>query len=226
MMSESQLWESNILRNLQHVSEARGLKFYVNPSPEVIPAFLGDYQPDAIAVGPDGGIIVEMKTRRNPASERQLAAIAKRVSDQKGWEFRVIYLNPPVEGVQSIAKPTHEQLQAKLGEIEALTKVGQPAAALVAAWAVLESLARLATSNSQERTSKGFSPLQAVQTLAEEGYIENDAADRLREMVKLRNAVVHGDFSVDVPAEQVDSLLKLLQGIASDIMSATPESAR
>jgi len=225
MMPESQLWESNILRNLRHVSEARGLKFYVNPSPEVIPAFLGNYQPDAIAVGPDGGIIIEMKTRRDPASEK-LAAIAKRVSDQKGWEFRVIYLNPPMEGMQSIAKPNHEQIQARLAEIEALTKVGHPAAALVTAWAVLESLARLATSNSQEPKSKGFSPLQAIQTLAEEGYIENDDADRLREMVKLRNAVVHGDFSVDVPAEQVNGLLKLLQGIASDIMSATPESAR
>jgi uncharacterized protein YutE (UPF0331/DUF86 family) len=225
MMPESQLWESNILRNLRHVSEARGLKFYVNPSPEVIPAFLGNYQPDAIAVGPDGGIIIEMKTRRDPASEK-LAAIAKRVSDQKGWEFRVIYLNPPMEGMQSIAKPNHEQIQARLAEIEALTKVGHPAAALVTAWAVLESLARLATSNSQAPTSKGFSPLQAIQTLAEEGYIENDDADRLREMVKLRNAVVHGDFSVDVPAEQVNGLLKLLQGIASDIMNATPESAR
>jgi uncharacterized protein YutE (UPF0331/DUF86 family) len=226
MMSESQLWESNILRNLQQMSESRGLKFYVNPPHEVVPAFLGDFRPDAIAVGPDGGIIIEVKHRRSPASEQQLAAIAKRVSDQKGWEFRAIYLSLPMDGTQPIAKPTPEQIQARLAEIEALTKTGHPAAALVTAWAVLESLARLATANSQVRTLKGFSPLQPIQTLAEEGYIENDAADCLREMAKLRNAVVHGDFSVDVPAEQVDGLLKQLQGIASDIMSATQESAR
>jgi hypothetical protein len=225
MMSESQLWESNILRNLQQVSEARGLKFYVNPPPEVVPAFLGSHQPDAIAVGPDGGIIIEVKSRRSPASEQQLAAIAKRVSDHKGWEFRAIYLSPPMDGTQSIAKPTPGQIQARFGEIEALTKAGHPAAALVTAWAVLESLARLTTASSQARTPKGFSPLQVIQTLAEEGYIENDVADRLREMAKLRDAVVHGDFSVDVPGEQVESLLKQLRGIASDILSATPESA-
>src|SRR3954454_17425599 len=98
MISESQLWDSNILRNLQQVSEARGLKFYLNPPREVVPEFLGDFQPDAIAVGPDGGIIIEVKHRRSPASEQQLAAIAKRVSSQKGWEFRAIYLNPAIDG--------------------------------------------------------------------------------------------------------------------------------
>ena len=225
MMSESQLWESSILRNLQQVSEARGLKFYINPPREVVPAFLGDFQPDAIAVGSDGGIIIEVKNRRSPASEQQLAAIARRVSDQKGWEFRAIYLNPPMDGTPPIPKPTPQQLQARFSEIEALTNAGHSGAALVTAWAVLESLARLASANSEARIPKGFSPIQAVQTLAEEGYIENDAADCLREMAKLRNAVVHGDFSVDVTAEQVESLLKQLQRIASDIMSAAPERA-
>ena len=41
-------------------------------------------------------------------------------------------------------------------------------------------------------------------------------------MANLRNAVVHGDLSVDVPVEQVEGLLKELQAIASDIMSVTP----
>jgi hypothetical protein len=223
MMSEAQLWESSVMRNLQVVSEARGLKFYINPPREIVPKFLGDFRPDAIAVGPEGGIIIEVKLRRNPASEKQLAAIAKRVSDQKGWEFRAIYLNPTLDEMPSIAKPTPEQLQATFKEIEALAKGGHPAAALVMGWAALESLARLASANSEARRPRGFSPIQAIQTLAEEGYMENEAADRLREMAKLRNAVVHGDFSVDVPTEQVEDLLGQLQAAASNIMSVTPE---
>ena len=223
MMSEAQLWDSNILRNLQQVSEARGLKFFVNPPREVVPAFLGNFQPDAIAVSPEGGIIIEVKLRGSPAAERQLADIAKKVSDQKGWEFRAIYLTPPVDETPPIARPTPEQLRTTFGEVEALVKGGHPAAPLVTAWAALESLARLASANSEARRSRGFSPIQAIQTLAEEGYIENVAADRLREMAKLRNAVVHGDFTADVPVEQVERLLRQLQAIASDIMSVTPE---
>jgi uncharacterized protein YutE (UPF0331/DUF86 family) len=223
MMPEAQLWESNVLRNLQQASEARGLKFYVNPPREIVPAFLGDFQPDAIAVGPDGGIVIEMKFGRGPASERQLAAIAKRVSAQEGWEFRAIYLNQPVDETPLIAKPTSEQLQAVFREIEALTKGGHISAALVTEWAALESLARLASAHSETSRSGGFSPIQAIQTLAEEGYIEKEAADRLREMAKLRNAVVHGDFSVDVGAEQVVDLLEQLQTIASSIIGTASE---
>jgi uncharacterized protein YutE (UPF0331/DUF86 family) len=223
MMSEAQLWESNVLRNIQQVSEARGLKFYVNPPREIVPEFLGGFQPDAMALGPEGGIIIEVKLRNSPASEKQVAAIARRVSGQKGWEFRAIYLNPPMDETPPIAKPTPEQLQAKFGEIEALMKGGHLAAAFVTAWAALESLARLASTNREARRFRAFSPIQAIQTLAEEGYIENEAADRLREMAKLRNAVVHGDFSVDVPAEVVEGLLEQLQTIASDIMGVTAQ---
>jgi uncharacterized protein YutE (UPF0331/DUF86 family) len=223
MMSEAQLGESNILKALRQVSEARGLRFYINPPREVVPEFLGDFRPDAIAVGPEGGIIIEVKLRRNPASERQLAAIAKKISDQKGWEFRAIYLNPPSEGTPSIKKPTPEQLQATFKEISALAEGGHRAAALVMGWAALESLARLASAGGEAGTVRGFSPIQAIQTLAEEGYLENEDADRLREMAKLRNAVVHGDLSIDVPTMQVEDLLSQLRAIASDIVSVTPE---
>ena len=73
---------------------------------------------------------------------------------------------------------------------------------------VLESLARLA--GGPER-SRGLSPIQAVQELAAEGYIENEEAQRLRDMARLRSAVVHGDFSVNVTADQIEFLIKQLE---------------
>jgi len=216
-----QLLESSALRNLQQVSEARGLKFYVNPPQEVLPAFLGDFRPDAIALGPDGGMIIEVKRRKSSASDRQLAEIAKRISDQKGWEFRAIYLSLPDNDVLPIPRPTPQQIEASFREIDALAKGGHAPAALVTAWAALESLARLARAKSGMESLKSFAPRQAIQTLAEEGYLENEAADRLRELARLRNAVVHGDFSVEVPIERVEGFLKLLRAIASDVTSVT-----
>lgn len=223
MMSEMQLRESNALRDLQQVSEAHGLKFYIKPPREILPAFLGDFQPDAIALGPEGGLIIEVKLRGSPASEKQLATIAKKVSDQKGWEFRAIYLNSPMDEAPPIATPTPVQVQAALEEIEALMKSGHLAAAFVTAWAALESLARLASANGGVGGQKGFSSIQAIQTLAEAGYLENEAATQLRDMAKLRNAVVHGDLSIDVPAEQVEGLLNQLREIAANIMSVASE---
>ncbi len=225
MMSKAEFRESSILRNLQEASEARGMRFYVNPPRDVVPEFLGDFQPDAIARGPEGGMIVEVKHRRSPGSEKQLAEIARRVSGQKGWEFRTIYLSSPVDEEAPIAKPTPQQLQNAFREIEALMRGGHSAAAFVAVWAALESVARLASADSRARSAESLSPLQVIQTLAEEGHIENDAADRLRQMTKLRNAIVHGDLSVNVPAEQVKHVLKDLRAIASGVEAALVSDA-
>ncbi len=222
--SERGLWESNVLRNLQLTSEARGLTFYVNPPRDIVPDFLGNYQPDAIARGPEGGIIIEVKHRRSGATERRLAEISKKVSRQKGWELRVVYLNPPPNEMPTIAQPTWRQLQAALQEMRALESGSHHAAAFVTAWAVLEAFARLARTSSEIEGSSAISPLQAVQALAEEGFIENETADRLRNLAKLRNAVFHGDFSVEVRAEQVEELTKELQTIASNIEASTQKS--
>ncbi len=72
---------------------------------------------------------------------------------------------------------------------------------------------------------KAYSPLQTVQALAEEGYLESDDARRLREMARLRSAVVHGDFAVDVSAEQVEFLLDQLQALKLGFAEVAAEHA-
>lgn len=217
MTSEARLRESTVLRNLQIASEARGERFYVRPPRDVLPDFLGTYQPDAIAVGPAGGTIIQVTPRQDPEAERQLIAVAQKVAGQKGWELRVVYLSPPADETPPIEQPTREQLLAAFQEIEELAAEHHTAAALVTGWAALESLARLASAKSGLKGPDELSPVQAVQRLAEEGYLENEDADRLRAMVKLRNAVVHGDFSTAVPTELVADLLKQLRAVETDI---------
>lgn len=212
-------WESSALQDLRRASEAQGLTFYVKPPRKVVPDFLGNYQPDAIARGSDGGIIIEVMHRRSREGETRLAELSEKISCQKGWEFRVIYLNPAVDGALPIKKPTWAQLHAALRESEALAAGGHHAAALVSAWAALEALARLASSGGGAGPSNA-SPLHAVQALAREGFVENEVADRLRRLAGLRNAVVHGDLSAEVPADQVETLMQDLRSIAFEIEAA------
>lgn len=211
--SERSERESDVLRSFQRASEARGLTFYVDPPRKVIPDFLGNYQPDAIARGSEGGIIIQMTRPGSGKAEKRFAEISQKISCQKGWTFQLVYLNSLDEA--PIAKPTWQQVQAALKEIEALASGGHHAAALVSVWAVLEALARLATTESE--TESGTSPLHAIQALAEEGFIENEVADRLRGLARLRDAVVHGDLSAEVTADQVEMLVRDLRTIAFDV---------
>ncbi len=219
MTPEAELRESSALRDLKRQSEERGLEFHIQPPGDLVPAFLAGYQPDAIIRRPDGGgIIIELKRQRSAASDRQLSEMSKRVAAQKGWEFRVIYANPAKEGPIQFAEPTAEQIAARLDEVEDLAKTGHPMAALILGWAVLESLARLASAHDRQRYRGPLTALRAVQALAEEGYLESTAAHHLRQLANTRNAAAHGDLSTVVSAEQVGSLLGQLRVIAPQIM--------
>ncbi len=218
MTLEIQAPENNVLRDLQLSWQQRGFKFHIDPPRELVPAFLSGYQPDAIAFGPDGrGIIVEVKRHHTQSIDRHLAELAKQVAGQKDWDFTVIYANAATELPTLIAKPSPEQVDAKLTQIQALVDAGHYGPAFITGWAILESLARMAGIDDASMGSRGFSPVQAIQILAEEGYLENDAAQDLRDMAKLRNAVVHGDLSIDVSASQVQRLIEQLRAILSNI---------
>jgi HAMP domain-containing protein len=219
MTTEGELLESNALRELKRLAKERGFEFILHPAGDVIPGFLGGYEPDAIVKRPDGGgIIVEVKGVGRPSSDHWLSEISKRVSRENGWEFRVIHTPPAQTVAVSFAEPTPEQITRRLGEIEDLVRTGHRVPALILGWAVLEALARLASSHDGSKHLGPLSPVQAVQVLAEEGYLENDAADALRRMSSLRNAVVHGDLAADVPAEQADALIARLHMIATDVI--------
>ncbi len=217
------IWESRALRDLRLASEARGLTFYANPDRAVIPEFLGNYQPDAIALGPEGGVVIEIKNQRSGAAKAALAEISQRVAGQKGWEFRVIYLNPPANEVPPITRPSAKEIRAAIDEAISLRDSQHYAAAFVTAWATLEALTRVARASAED-TWNPISPLQTVQLLAEDGFLENETAARLRDFARLRNAIVHGDLSVKVGREPVEELIRQLQAIASEVGASAEES--
>ncbi len=214
---------SDALQGLRDAYEARGWRFHVEPSPDMVPAFLGDFRPDAIALGPAGGAVIEVRHERTPASDRQLAEVARRVSDQEGWEFRAILARPSVDAVPPIPAPTPSQLAAVLDEVETLARAGHGASAWLTAWTALEALARLAPGEGTA-PRRALSAVQAVQTLAEEGYVAAEALDRFLRAARLRNAIAHGDLSARVKPDEVLAFLAELRGM-TDAVAAVRQPA-
>jgi hypothetical protein len=216
-MTEPVRLEGDALRQLRQASEARGFTFYINPPRDLLPEFLGDFRPDAIAKGPGGGIVVQVLRSGAPASKGDLADIAKRISSQSGWEFRAIYARAPADEMAEIPVPTTRQILDALSEGDTLVKAGHDAAALVAAWAVLEALSRLAIVQGEATPPSALSAAQTVQTLAAHGYLEQEDADRLRTLAIPRNAAVHGDLSLSLPSGQVVWIMEQARRIAIDM---------
>ncbi|MGA3004347.1 MAG: hypothetical protein ABSE20_21755 [Acetobacteraceae bacterium] len=226
MIPESQSWEMGVLRNLRGTYEGRGMRFYINPPPDVVPGFLREYRPDAIAIGPDGkGIVFEVKSYRTPTTQGQMDELKRRVSSQDGWQLEIIYTNPATDETNVITKPTAEQIESRLDEVEKLEQAGYHEPAFLIAWTVLESLARLAMPPGSTAQVISLGAIQVVQRLAELGYLENEEASGLRALARVRNAVVHGDFSVRVSASQVKTFLERLKALRSEIAHSTSTQA-
>lgn len=217
MISDADDWQSEWLERLRETYEGQGLQFISRPSLEVVPDFLGNYRPDAIAFSPQGGVVIRITTSKQRLLEQRLSDISKAVARQNGWEFKVVYVDDPDDNTLNLIKSNKAEIQEKIDEIRALIQSEHYGAALVICWAVLEALARTLESNENSKSRKPYSPMQTVQQLAMDGYLDTDVARRLREMVKLRNSVVHGDLKVEVDRSDVEFLATQIGHVASTL---------
>src|SRR5262245_47317262 len=202
-MTSSQT-EGRVLVLLRNRYEADGFSFIEHPDRADLPAFMQGYQPDALALGKDKSIAIELKLRRDADSEKSLKAISERFRGQPLWEFRVVY-GDEVED-QPIAAPTPEQMRVQLEEAENLLARDHPRAALVLGWAAVEAIARSLSADFPASGSRTMR--QAIELLEHLGRLRFREAQELRRLIPLRSKVVHGDFQTPITAAEVEPVLK------------------
>jgi REase_AHJR-like protein len=196
--------ESRVLALLRNRYEADGFSFIEHPDSAALPAFMRGYRPDALALGKDKSIAIEVKMRRTSVMEESLKAITERFRDQPLWELHVVY-GDQIED-QPIAPPTPEQIQIQLKEAEALLAENHPRAALVLGWAAVEAIARALSPDFP--ASGGRTMRQAVELLEHLGRLRFHEAQELRRLIPLRAKVVHGDLQTPITPAEVEPVLK------------------
>ena len=85
--------EIDVLDRLVPELEADGYEVYLHPSKPLIPGFLGDFRPDAIALRHDKNLVVEV-LRRSSSASQNLARIAALLQGREKWELRVLWVEP------------------------------------------------------------------------------------------------------------------------------------
>jgi uncharacterized protein YutE (UPF0331/DUF86 family) len=92
-------------------------------------------------------------------------------------------------------------------ETKELARTGHLRAAFVTAWSVLEAGLNRVLPEADKRPR---TPGTVVQTLAMNGYITQEVEQRLRQLIQLRNRIVHGDLRAEPTEADVDLLLSAL----------------
>jgi uncharacterized protein YutE (UPF0331/DUF86 family) len=212
-MSTSETREDAFLENVLPRYIAEGFTVVRHPSPTLLPSFMGKYRPDAIALKAQKKIAIEVK-HDVPSTQANVSKISRLFDEHPDWELKVYYL-PKFVQERNLEPPTQQTVEDTIAEIENLKADGHIAAALMMAWAALEATSRALL---PQRLARAQPAGRLVEVLASEGLLTPIEADPLHRAVVLRNAVVHGDFGVEITAERIDELvtsLRVLAGILS-----------
>jgi hypothetical protein len=196
--------ETRVLELLRNRYESEGFSFIEHPAPADLPPFMRGYRPDALALGEGKSIVIEVKLRKDPATEKNLRAISERFKGQSRWEFRVVYGDEVEDEI--IAAPAPEQIRAHITEAESLLAQNHPRAALVLGWAAIEGIARMLSPDFPSAGSRTMR--QAVELLEHYGRLGFSEAQELRKLLPLRAKVVHGDFRTPITSIEVEPVLK------------------
>lgn len=195
-----------VLERLVPQLQADGYTVYIEPSRQLLPPFMEGYTPDAIAIRPGKNLAIEVVVEGS-SSDRKLERIRPRFDGVKDWELRVYYARPVRES-ELLPPISKGSIEESIRSIEALVASGQPAAALLMAWATLEGLGRLLL---PERFARPQSPGRLVEVLAGEGYITPSEADLIRSLVRRRNHLIHGSLETNVEPSEVSAFVEVMK---------------
>lgn len=209
-------YDAAFLGRLKERYLAAGYSFVTLPEAMPLPSEFGGYIPDAVASRDGQHIAIEVKSARQPSLEAMpLQKLRDIVEQNPGWKFSVAYTHAEddIEAGGGAPASTHS-IGRRLTEVERLSQAGFLRPAFVMAWPLLEAVAQGAVGNSDVRPLK---PGTVVQSLEMDGHVSASDGARLRELVKLRNQIIHGNLEAEPLQGDIEFMLAIVRSVVSSV---------
>jgi uncharacterized protein YutE (UPF0331/DUF86 family) len=197
--------DEDLLEIITSDLQAEGYVTYRRPVRKFLPEFLRKSEPDAIAIGKEPKLVIEI-VREGAAGAAKIKQLQKALEGQADWQLRVVLDRGQRQADASGA--TGAEIENAVTNIRSLAASGDDQAALLIAWAAFEALSR---NLEPEKFRKPQTPGRLVEILASLGYLRPEDADRLRRLAGTRNALIHGDLSISVQLQDLQFFLRLLE---------------
>jgi uncharacterized protein YutE (UPF0331/DUF86 family) len=201
-----ELLEQELLDEYEPRLIAQGYNLIRLPSSENTPDFLGQYRPDAIAVGRKPSLIIEVMQKGHRSSAMKIERIRKLVEEQPDWQLEILFLGASSETLQ---QASNEMIENTLQGAKDIADK-EPRAAFLLLWATLEAIMRRLE---PQRSQKPQSPGRVVEVLAGQGFIAPSQADEMRRLIQTRNRIIHGELGVIPKVKEVNYLSDTINGL-------------
>ena len=180
--------------------------------------FFPGFRADLLVRKGDEVRVIEVKSRPSLAANPKIRELAQLIDSKPGWSFELLLVAEPerLDSPEGARAFEGRKILQRIGEAEKSLKEGSPEAAFLLAWsaseaAIRELLASHGVSNTSI-TSPGFVLDQATF----HGIIPRNEYDKLTNMLKYRNAIVHGFGTDDFSGDMVTDLIETTRRITTD----------
>jgi uncharacterized protein YutE (UPF0331/DUF86 family) len=187
---------------------SRGYEVIEEPSPAQLPDFLSGYRPDLLVRKGDEAIVVEVKSRSSLAKDAQIRDLAQLLQTKPHWNFELVVVG---EG-ERISAPEgarpfeRADILRGIEAAERLLESGFSEAALLLAWSTAEATVRLLIEE-EGIVLDHLNPLYILKQAVMNGVIARDDYNFLTNVIKYRNALVHGFKTLDFDPALVSELI-------------------
>ncbi|MBF0372755.1 MAG: hypothetical protein HQL39_04975 [Alphaproteobacteria bacterium] len=194
MSSPASQLEAAVFESVVPHLEAEGFQVFVHPSPSLLPMFMKDYRPDAVALKRGKNIAIEVVSGRPGSSKihERHQHLREMFSDHGEWELRVFFA-PPGDTGSSVKPASGDVLRRAAGQLPRILEEGGSVPALLTAWATFEAAGRHLVPDALQRPQPAA---RLLEVLASDGYLTPGEAGWVRRIGHLRNMAAHGDFDV------------------------------
>lgn len=199
--------ELAFLDRLRERYEAQGFEFVAHPSRGQLPPFMKSYIPDAIAFKNGQNIAIEIKAQRHSDSTPSLQSIRRLLETHPGWQLDIVFMASDPLAPTGIRAPSPQEIRQRLLQVRSLAEAGHLSPALIMAWSLLEATLNAIYPDTAGRPHR---PATVLERLAMDGYITPELQRQLRDLIPLRNRLVHGDLDAAPRNEDVQALLSAI----------------
>lgn len=186
---------------------SEGYEVIPEPGPADLPPFLADRRPDAIAIGKHPSLLVEVFRKEGNRELAKIRELRSLMDGHDDWELRVFYFS----SLEPMLAPVPDDATASaIGAARTLLGT-EPRAAILLAWSIVEAMARQTI---ETTGSRPLDPSALVNLLASEGYIDQNQANEMFRLSKVRSQIAHGQLDCVATAEDVSWILSVAEQIA------------
>lgn len=185
--------------------------------------FMPDFVADLVACKDDETIVIEVSTQAGLALNSKISELVETLRTKPGWSFELLLVGEP----EKLDPPPTAQLLddheilRRLDQAVSALESGLTEAAFVTAWSALEAATRALIADELGTNSATSMSSYVLDEAVFLGIISRSEYEDLRNMMKYRNAIVHGFSSSDFGGHMVTELIERVKSILEEPASPT-----